>query len=118
MSNLAMQHPTDDQLLRFADGELPDARAGEIRNHLRACWQCRSELEEIERTIGECVRYRKIVLEDCMPPPPAPSFDISGASPGLTSLGDAVTWPAASWSHSGRRCATPADGCPQPQLSS
>jgi len=78
MSNLAMQHPTDDQLLRFADGELPDARAGEIRNHLRACWQCRSELEEIERTIGECVRYRKIVLEDCLPPPPAPWFDIYG----------------------------------------
>jgi hypothetical protein len=83
MSNLAMQHPPDDQLLRFADGELPDARAGEIRNHLRACWQCRTELEEIERTIGECVRYRNIVLEDCMPPPPAPWFDIYGRLAGI-----------------------------------
>jgi len=83
MSNLAMQHPTDDQLLRFADGELPDAQAGEIRIHLRACWQCRSDLEEIERTIGECVRYRKIVLGDCLPPPPAPWFDIYGRLAGI-----------------------------------
>src|SRR5271169_6219162 len=83
MSNLAMQHPADDQLLRFADGELPDAQAGEIRIHLRACWQCRSELEEIERTIGECVRYRKIVLQDCLPPPPAPWFDIYGRLAGI-----------------------------------
>ena len=83
MSNLAMRHPTDDQLLRFADGELPDSRAGEIRSHLRACWQCRSELEEIERTIGECVRYRKIVLDNCLPPPPAPWFDIYGRLAGI-----------------------------------
>ncbi len=76
MSDLAMQHPADDQLLRFVDGELPDAHSAEILNHLRACWQCRSELGEIERTIGECVRYRKIVLDHCLPPPPAPWFDI------------------------------------------
>jgi len=78
MSNLAMQHPTDDQMLCFADGELPEAQAAEIRSHLRACWQCRTELEEIERTIGECVRYRKIVLDNCLPPPPAPWFDLYG----------------------------------------
>jgi anti-sigma factor RsiW len=83
MSNPAMRHPTDDQLLRFADGELPDAHAGEIRGHLSACWQCRTELEEIERTIGECVRYRKIVLDSCLPPPPAPWFDIYGRLAGI-----------------------------------
>lgn len=83
MSNQAMRHPTDDQLLRFADGELPDARAGEIRSHLRACWQCRTALEEMERTIGECVRYRKIVFEACLPPPPAPWFDIYGRLDGI-----------------------------------
>ena len=76
MSNLKLRHPSDDQLLHFADGELPPPQAGEIRNHLTACWQCRTELEEIERMIGECVRYRKTVLETCLPPPPAPWFDI------------------------------------------
>ena len=68
MSKLGMRHPTDEQLLRFADGELSAPEAGEVRGHLRACWQCRTELEEIERTIGECVRYRKIVLETCLLP--------------------------------------------------
>jgi hypothetical protein len=76
MSNQKLRHPSDDQLLHFADGELPPSQAGEIRNHLTACWQCRTELEEIERTIGECVRYRKMVFETCLPPPPAPWFDI------------------------------------------
>src|SRR5260370_34446215 len=76
MSNRGLRHPSDDQLLHFADGELPPPLAGEIRKHLTACWQCRTELEEIERTIGECVRYRKIVLDTCLPPPPAPWFDI------------------------------------------
>src|SRR5260221_5491214 len=76
MNNLKLRHPSDDQLLHFADGELSPPQAAEIRNHLAACWQCRTELEGIERTIGECVRYRKMVLETCLPPPPAPWFDI------------------------------------------
>jgi hypothetical protein len=76
MSNLGLRHPTDDQLLHFADGELPPPQVEEIREHLTTCWQCRTELEEIERMIGECVRYRKMVVETCLPPPPAPWFDI------------------------------------------
>lgn len=75
MSNLGMRHPTDEQLLHFADGELPAPQTEKIRSHLQACWHCRSELEEIERTIGQCVRYRKIVLETRLPPP-AQWFDI------------------------------------------
>jgi hypothetical protein len=47
----------------------------EIRGHLKACWHCRAELEGIERTIGECVRYRKIVIDTGFPPP-ANWFDI------------------------------------------
>ena len=76
MSNLGMRHPTEEQLLRFADGELSTREAEEVRGHLRACWQCRTELEEIERTIGECVHYRKIVFDTCSPPAPAKWFDI------------------------------------------
>jgi len=76
MSNLGTRHPSDDQLLHFADGEMTTPQSEDTRGHLKACWQCRNELEEIERTIGECVRYRKIVLDTCLPPPPAPWFDI------------------------------------------
>ena len=76
MSNLGTRHPNDEQLLHFADGEMTASETDEIRGHLKACWQCRSELEGIEQTIGECVRYRKIVLDACLPPPPEPWFDI------------------------------------------
>src|ERR1700689_3633569 len=76
MSNLGTRHPNDEQLLRFADGEVSAPQAEEIRGHLKACWQCRSELEGIEQTIGQCVRYRKIVLDACLRPPPEPWLSI------------------------------------------
>jgi len=76
MSNLGTRHPSDEQLLYFVDGEMTAPQSEDIRGHLKACWQCRNELEEIEQTISECVRYRKIVLDTCLPPPPAPWFDI------------------------------------------
>ena len=76
MSKAQLHHPEDDQLLRYVDGELPARKAGQVRLHLEACWQCRVELEELHDTVGECVRYRKNVLERHLPPPPAPWIDI------------------------------------------
>jgi hypothetical protein len=76
MSSLGMRHPTDEQLLHFADGEMTAPASEDVRGHLKACWQCRHELEEIEQTISECVRYRKIVVDTCVPSPPQPWFDI------------------------------------------
>src|SRR5579862_6948023 len=69
-------HPDQEQLLRYADGESPARVAGSVRKHLEACWQCRAELEELQKTVGECVRYRKNVLGRHLPPPPAPWTDI------------------------------------------
>lgn len=71
-----MRHPEDEQLLRYADGELPARKASEIRSHLEACWQCRTELEELHKMVGECVRYRKNVLQTHLPLPPAPWGDL------------------------------------------
>ncbi len=76
MSSLGTQHPGDELLLRCSDGELPAAEAEAVRKHLAACWQCRAEMDGFERTIAECVRYHRILTEDCMPEPPAPWFDI------------------------------------------
>jgi len=76
MSRLGMRHPSGEQLLHFADGEMTSPQSEEIRGHLKACWECRNELEEIEQTVGACVRYRKVVLEACLPAPPKPWFDI------------------------------------------
>ena len=71
-----MRHPEEGQLLRYLDGELPGRRARQIRKHLEACWHCRAELEELQSTVGDCVRYRKNVLGTCLPPP-SPWQDLS-----------------------------------------
>ncbi len=76
MSSHRMAHLDDEQLLHYADGELPARKARQVRSHLEACWQCRAELEELQKTVSECARYRKAVLETCLPPPPAPWADI------------------------------------------
>jgi hypothetical protein len=72
MSNLTLRHPEEGQLLRYLDGELPRGKANQLRSHLEACWQCRSQVEELQIAIGDCVRYRKNVLGACLPSPPAP----------------------------------------------
>ena len=101
MSSLE-RHPDADNLLRYADGELPSRQARKIRSHLESCWQCRTELEEIENVVGECVRYRKSVLEPYLPPPPAAWSDLDlkfdeidaslARSSWLRRLHPALTW--------------------------
>ena len=70
------EHPNGEQLLRYADGELATKEIPAVRAHLEACWQCRMELEEFHKTINECVRYRKNVLQTHLPSPPAPWGDL------------------------------------------
>ena len=72
MSNLDLRHPDDGLLLRYLDGELPGRKARQVRTHLEACWQCRTQSEELQNIIRECVRYRKNVLAPSLPPPPQP----------------------------------------------
>src|ERR1700730_13191894 len=76
MSKPRIVHLEDEQLLRYADGETPLRAAAEIRSHLEACWQCREQLEQLQKTVGECVRYRKNILQRHLPPPPAAWADI------------------------------------------
>ena len=53
-----MPHPSEEQLLRYSDGELPGRNTSQVHSHLKACWQCRTNVEEIEKTVRACVRYR------------------------------------------------------------
>jgi len=76
MSSLVMQHPEDGLLLRYIDGELPARKGRQVHRHLEACWQCRTELEELQGTVADCVRYRKNVLEAHLPLPPNPWPDL------------------------------------------
>ena len=77
MSSLSLRHPEEGLLLRYLDGELPHQKTRRLRKHLEACWQCRTEVEQLETTVGDCVRYRKAVLSACLPPPPNPWGDLA-----------------------------------------
>jgi anti-sigma factor RsiW len=45
-----MMHPTDDALLLFAYGELPDPEAAALTRHLGDCAACRARLAPIDRS--------------------------------------------------------------------
>jgi hypothetical protein len=60
-------HPTREELLLAADGELSHRQAGEIERHLNACWECRSQMREIEETIEDYVRVYRRTLDPMLP---------------------------------------------------
>jgi hypothetical protein len=61
-------HPSDQDLLLCADGELPRRQAKKVREHLTACWKCRARMAEIERTIGNFVKVHHRSLDPWLPP--------------------------------------------------
>ena len=77
MNNSLLRHPDDGVLLRYCDGELAAGEARKVEKHLEACWQCRTEIEELKATVAECMRYRKNVLGAHLPAPPQPWGDLS-----------------------------------------
>jgi hypothetical protein len=76
MSSLELRHPESDLLLPFLDGELPRRKARQVRLHVEACWQCRAELDQLQKWVAECVRYRENVAGS-VAPPPKPWADLS-----------------------------------------
>jgi anti-sigma factor RsiW len=69
-------HPEQSLLLRYIDGELPGRKARLVQRHLQACWECRTEVEEFQKTVADCIRYRKQVLAEALPAPPQEWRDI------------------------------------------
>jgi hypothetical protein len=65
-------HPSNQDLLLVADGEAPQPRTAEVRAHLKACWQCRARMAEIEATIVDLVRTLASDGEPNLPPAPGP----------------------------------------------
>ena len=45
-----MTHPTDDQLLLYAYGELPGDAHRDLETHLGACAECRARFAQLERS--------------------------------------------------------------------
>jgi anti-sigma factor RsiW len=51
-----LEHPNDERLLAFLDGELSrsDTRAVEV--HLKRCWKCRATLADLESQVKDISR--------------------------------------------------------------
>lgn len=75
MSSLDSRHPSEEQLLGLLDGELAAGQAAAMRTHLEACWQCRTEMEGLEKAIARCVEYRK-QMQELLPEPPKAWADL------------------------------------------
>ncbi len=60
-------HPTERQLLMAADGELPAREDKLVRAHLAACWKCRTQLDDINRSIADLVHLRQNESNDQLP---------------------------------------------------
>jgi anti-sigma factor RsiW len=63
-------HPGEENLLRFCEGELRAAETARVARHLDACWDCRTHVDDLRKTIGEYVHYRKDTLQPSLPNPP------------------------------------------------
>jgi hypothetical protein len=61
-------HPSDQDLLLTADGELSARRAAQVRSHLVSCWDCRARMAEVEKTIVDFARAHRQALDPQLPP--------------------------------------------------
>jgi hypothetical protein len=52
-------HLSDEDILRVVDGEMPRRSAARARDHLAACWECRSRLSELESTIAAFISLQR-----------------------------------------------------------
>jgi anti-sigma factor RsiW len=65
-------HPTREELLLAADGELAPGRTERLQKHLSACWECRSRMRELEEAIADYVRLHRRNLDPMLPPAAGP----------------------------------------------
>ena len=61
-------HISDRNLLLYADGELDSHTAGQVRNHLDSCWNCRARLADLQQTIVDFVHFYQQDSNKSLPP--------------------------------------------------
>ncbi|HEY1730814.1 MAG TPA: hypothetical protein VGG15_03655 [Terriglobales bacterium] len=62
------RHMSDEDRLRFSDGELPLFSAMLARRHLAGCWDCRAKLRQSEEMISEILQLHHRTLDPQLPP--------------------------------------------------
>jgi len=65
-------HPSEEELLQFADGELSSWRVVQVKIHLATCWECRTRLGQFEQTIADFVEVHHRSLDPQLPPDAGP----------------------------------------------
>jgi hypothetical protein len=85
-------HPTDQELLLAADGELPSCRAAQVRAHLAACWGCRARMAETEGTIADFARTHRQALDPQIPPIAGPRARLKAQLAELAARPAARSW--------------------------
>jgi len=85
-------HPSDQDLLLVADGEVPESRAAKVRVHLEACWQCRARMAQIEATIVDFVRANADSGEFKLPPAAGPRALLKARLAELAEGSSAAPW--------------------------
>jgi len=60
-------HISDQNLLRFADGELSSRETSRIYAHLEACWKCRTRRLELDQTIADFVLAQRRLTQNALP---------------------------------------------------
>jgi hypothetical protein len=66
-------HPANERLLLYLDGELSLREAGRLRAHLEACWLCRSNAARMEAAIAGFMEFESL-RANCGAPPTPESF--------------------------------------------
>jgi hypothetical protein len=85
-------HPSDQEMLMAADGELPTRRAAKVHAHLAACWDCRARMAEIEGTITDFARAHRQTLDPELPPIAGPRALLKAHLAELASQPEATSW--------------------------
>jgi hypothetical protein len=66
MDNVRPPHLSEEDLVRFQDGELPSSQA----SHLESCPQCATRLRDLENAAALYAEYRDSLRAPSLPPPP------------------------------------------------
>src|SRR5271165_2152892 len=82
-------HPTDQELLLAADGELSALRAARVAGHLTQCWPCRARKQELEEAVVDFVGLQRGQLDPRLPPAAGPRALLKAQLAELTSASPA-----------------------------
>lgn len=87
-----ISHPTEQELLMVADGELSIRRATQVRVHLATCRECCVRMREIEEQLSDFVQSHRRILDLQLPPIACSRAQLRAQLAGLTASSQQGFW--------------------------